>query len=239
MSGNSLLLPDSAAMNLQSYSLISFDLFQTLADLQTQKPKILQKIFCSSYTRATADKFWKDADAYIYAYFHRLSTQNEEFVPVSAIFEQCYTELFPLYHVSRSPADGAHIVTTAHNDAALYEDTLPVITELKKTKHLCIISDTDNSMIQGLKAAIGIEKIYTSENYRAYKFDRRKILFNAALNDFAIPPEHMLHIGDGSNDVLGAAAAGAHTVWINRNNQCWTNSIKPDFEITSLRELLT
>jgi FMN phosphatase YigB (HAD superfamily) len=34
----------------------------------------------------------------------------------------------------------------------------------------------------------------------------------AAVKDFNIAPGEMLHVGDGENDVLGAAAIGADTV---------------------------
>ena len=48
----------------------------------------------------------------------------------------------------------------------------------------------------------------------------------------------LLHVGDSlEQDVSGASAAGAHTVWLNREGLTNDTGIKADYEISSLTDL--
>ena len=50
----------------------------------------------------------------------------------------------------------------------------------------------------------------------------------------------MLHVGDSlKSDVAGAKNVGAHTVWLNRDGLPNDTNIQPDYEVTSLTEILT
>jgi putative hydrolase of the HAD superfamily len=50
----------------------------------------------------------------------------------------------------------------------------------------------------------------------------------------------MLHVGDSlENDVAGARNAGAHSVWLNRENVPNDTEIRPDYEVVSLTEIPT
>jgi hypothetical protein len=52
-------------MKINTYKLISFDMFQTLVDLSSQKENILKAVFREQYEPDIADKFWADADRYV------------------------------------------------------------------------------------------------------------------------------------------------------------------------------
>ena len=225
-------------INLQQYKLISFDMFQTLVDLTSQKNKILRRFFNDSYNTAVANQFWSDADEFVYRYFHRIATNEQQFRTVTDIFTEGYEYLFKKYNISIDPRESAAFLAESHNGSALYPESLEVINELKKNKNVCIISDTDTIMINSLITTFGINKVYISQDYQAYKFDKSGILFKTALKEFNINPEEMLHIGDGINDVLGANRVGADSVWINRNNKIWKEEEKPTYEIRSLKEII-
>ena len=48
----------------------------------------------------------------------------------------------------------------------------------------------------------------------------------------------LLHVGDSlEQDVAGGNAAGAHTVWLNREGLSNDTGIKADYEISSLTDL--
>lgn len=213
-------------------------MFQTLVDVSSQKENILRAVFEDTYEPDAGNKFWSDADKYVYAYFHRMSTGCEPYKKTIDIFTHCYETLFPVYHLNMAPEKGAQILAEAHTKAALYTETKAVTAALNKKCRTCIISDTDNIMIARLPDKVGIDTVYTSEDYQAYKFDKTGRLFRAAVRDFNIAPEEMLHVGDGENDVLGAAAIGADTVWVNRNHKTWNNSVKPTYEVENLNQLL-
>jgi len=225
-------------INLQQYKLISFDMFQTLVDLTSQKTNILKKFFNAAYDVEIANQFWSDADEFVYHYFHRIATNDQTFRTVTDIFTEGYEILFKKYHIEIEPRKAAEFLAISHNDSALYPDSLEIINELKKTKNVCIISDTDTIMINSLLKKFGISNVYLSENYQKYKFDKSGTLFKTAVKDYNIHPKEMLHIGDGINDVLGANHIGADSVWINRNNKTWKEQEKPTYEIRSLKELI-
>ena len=227
-------------INLQKYTLISFDMFQTLVDLTSQKTNILKRFFNDAYNVDIANQFWSDADEFVYHYFHRIATSDQQFRTVTDIFTEGYEYLFKKYHIDIEPRKAAEFLAKSHNDSALYPDSLEVINKLKKkkNKNVCIISDTDTIMISSLLKKFDINKVYLSEDYKKYKFDKSGILFTTAAKEYNIHPNEMLHIGDGINDVLGANHIGADSVWINRNNRVWKEKEKPTYEIRSLRELI-
>jgi putative hydrolase of the HAD superfamily len=93
-------------------------------------------------------------------------------------------------------------------------------------------------MIEEIVGKVEFDRIYISEKYKAYKFDRSGTLFKAALNDFKIEPQEMLHIGDGYSDTIGAKQVGADSAWINRWGVEWKHEIRPDYVVPSLLDLL-
>jgi FMN hydrolase / 5-amino-6-(5-phospho-D-ribitylamino)uracil phosphatase len=226
-------------MGEKKYKLISFDMFQTLVDIDTQKYPVLEALFAPNFSRGRADALWEEANSFVYAYFHRMASEAEPFVSTVDVFASCYEKLFPKYGIDKNPRDGAMLLAQAHAKALPFFEVNQVVSRINEIFTTCIISDTDNTMISGLPESFSIPTVYTSETYKAYKFSRSGILFKTALRDFGIEPCEMLHIGDGSNDVLGAKMVGADAVWVNRNDRPWDHAIKPDYVIRDLRELLS
>ena len=225
-------------INLKQYKLISFDMFQTLVDLNSQKSIVLHKIFGNAFNIEIANQFWSEADDFVYRYFHRIAENDLQYKTVTEIFTDCYKTIFDKYNIKMEPEKAAEFLAKSHNNAEPYPEALEVIEKIKKYNKVCIISDTDNSMIESLLVKFGINYVYSSQSLHAYKFDKSGILFKKAIKDFSINPGEMLHIGDGTNDVLGASLIGADSVWINRNKRIWTAEKKPTYEIKSLRELI-
>ena len=64
-------------------------------------------------------------------------------------------------------------------------------------------------------------------------------LFEIAIERARCAKHQLLHVGDSfQNDIIGAKQAGIKSVWLNR--QCEDKEMKeqPDFEISSLTELI-
>jgi putative hydrolase of the HAD superfamily len=231
-------MKDNPAAKLKKYKLISFDMFQTLVDVDTQKERVMKAVLGGDYSLEKGDSLWRDANHFVFSYFRGLHNRPEDFVGILRIFEQCYAELFPKYDVKSDPVTAARILAKAHGDSLFYEDSLPFLEKVQRSHQTCLISDTDFIMIEEILCKVRFERVYLSEKYKAYKFDPLGTLFRAALDEFKIKPHEMLHIGDGYSDIVGAKRVGADAAWINRREAIWSHEVKPDFVLTSLLDLL-
>lgn len=222
---------------MKKYKLISFDMFQTLVDLNTQKDTVMKTVLGDHYSVDMGESLWNEANRFVFWHFQKTRNSAEEFVEVLKIFEQCYAELFPKYNVKLDPAVGARILASAHGQSFFYPDSLPFLEKVQQKYQTCLISDADLIMIEEILRKVKFDRIYLSEKYKAYKSDRSGALFKTAIEEFQIKPYEMLHIGDAYSDVLGAKQVGADAAWINRRGYEWQHEIRPDYTVTSLLEL--
>ena len=132
------------------YKLVSFDMFQTLVDVESQKHEVMKAVFGESYTKDIADQLWEDANNYVYAYFHRFNIDKEDFKTILEVFTDCYSELFPKYGVKLDSHIGATILARKHNSALLYPETKSTFEKIKGKCRTCLISDSDEIMISDL-----------------------------------------------------------------------------------------
>ena len=64
-------------------------------------------------------------------------------------------------------------------------------------------------------------------------------IFNAAISRLNIEAENILFVGDDLKmDVLGPQSVGMLTAWLNRKRSALVQNITPNYQITSLSELL-
>ena len=64
-------------------------------------------------------------------------------------------------------------------------------------------------------------------------------IFNAAISRLNMEAENILFVGDDLKmDVMGAQSVGMSTAWLNRDGSSPVGNISPDYQITSLSELL-
>ena len=63
-------------------------------------------------------------------------------------------------------------------------------------------------------------------------------IFEIAVQEANCEPHELLHVGDHIEyDVRGANDAGVRSVWLNRTGENGSTGIKPDLEVSTLREL--
>jgi 2-haloacid dehalogenase len=113
---------------------------------------------------------------------------------------------------------------------------------LRAKFRLAIISNTDDDLIAGTVAAIGvpIDTVITAQQARAYKPNHQ--LFIHAHAVLGVTPEETVHVGMGQvTDLKACHELGIRAVWIDRLgetlNPDWTpEAVLPD--LSGLPELL-
>lgn len=90
----------------------------------------------------------------------------------------------------------------------------------------------------GLNRWITDEKIFVSGELGMIKPDVR--VFQTAERALGTIPEETLYIGDShETDIIGAAGAGWHTLWLNKKHESIpAGAVRPDIEVYSEEELL-
>lgn len=120
-------------------------------------------------------------------------------------------------------------------DVELYPDVLPTLDMLRTHFRLGLVSN-GNSYPEwcGLKERFAF--VIFSQDIGYAKPDRP--IFEAACREAKCSPKELVHVGDSlENDVAGANAVGAVSVWLNRNRNVNDTDARPDFEIWSLEQL--
>ena len=120
-------------------------------------------------------------------------------------------------------------------DIELYPDVVPALDALAPHLKLGLLSNGNSYPDRcGLEGRFAF--VVFSQDVRVRKPDRR--IFETAAREAGCPLDELLHVGDSlENDVAGANAAGAHTVWLNRESRSNDTAINADVEITSLADL--
>ena len=74
-------------------------------------------------------------------------------------------------------------------------------------------------MVRGLLDRLPVRWAFVSEALGCYKADRDRRFFSELLRTTGCAPEEVLHVGDGSPDILGASASGIDTCLLARNGR--------------------
>ncbi|HEY9432319.1 MAG TPA: HAD-IA family hydrolase [Blastocatellia bacterium] len=122
----------------------------------------------------------------------------------------------------------------------VYDDVEPALAELKRLGlKLGVISNFDSRLYDVLRACRldhFFDSIHISTRVGAAKPD--PVIFQAALNHYAVEGRQAWHVGDSlREDVEGAMAAGLNAALIDRDDRFAENSPAP--RITNLEQLAT
>lgn len=117
----------------------------------------------------------------------------------------------------------------------LFDDVLPALEWLSARMPVVSLSNGNADVHQ-----IGIGHFFTAtvtaRDVGVGKPDAR--IFQAGARAAGVPPQAVLHVGDDAAlDVVGALAAGMQTVWVNRAEHLWTQSVHPHATVADLAEL--
>lgn len=219
------------------YKVISFDMFQTLVDVNARKHDVWKEILKEKYTFETAERLWNDTLEYHYEHTRDIKAGKKTFKPMGETFRETYEKLFPENNISMDAGAAVSILFQEHGNSCVYQDARDFFDQISEEYRIWISSDTDLIMIQPLLTKFKHERAFLSEEIGAYKDDNEGRFFKYVLESTGVSPCEVLHIGDGLADILGAKKVGIATCWINRDKQLWQEEVTPDYTITSLLEL--
>ena len=133
--------------------------------------------------------------------------------------------------------EGFQVFLQARQQVEFYEDTLPVLAQLKQSYQLVALTN-GNAHIDKVGLGDYFDQQISAADVAAAKPD--PAMFIEAMKRQGVPAEQTLHIGDHAvHDILGARAAGIRSVWVNRQGLPWQESeFRADYEIDDLHGLL-
>lgn len=219
------------------YKVLSFDMFQTLVDVNAQKYTVWAEILKDGYTVEKADMLWWDTLRRLSECTKDMRAGKADFQPMRKTFGACYEDLLRENNIAMDAVLAVSILFREHGKAMAYPDAKEFFEQLNPQYRVWISSDTDREMILPLLPLFRHEHAFLSEDIGAYKQDEQGRFFRHVLQTTGVKPDEILHIGDGLTDILGAKRAGIAACWINRDGKTWEDAVKPDFTIQSLQEL--
>ena len=220
----------------KNVKIISLDLFQTLISVDESIEYVWREFLKENYTEEFAAKYWDRANAIVFKNLHQAALNEDKFVNVRSIFENSYTRIFTEIHLDYDPKLAAGILIQGHKMNQLFNDVKPFFKEIKHKYSVCLSTDCDNEMLGNISGLFEFDKLFVSEDLRAYKLNPK--FFKHIINYYHVLPENILHIGDSKSDIIVPKQLGIITCWLNRNNHQRDQAITPDFEVNSLLEIL-
>jgi len=216
-------------------NIISIDLFRTLVNLE-QTPEIIRQMFLAShFSEEESENYLRKAEEILMKRWEAAGTGNGAFLNVRRILEDTVGELFGEIHLELDVRTAADALMKAHRTGKLFEDARPFLDSIGWKYKICLSTDCDTEMLGNLTEIWAFDRIFVSEELRAYKLDPR--FFEKVIDHYGVPPDHILHIGDSKSDIVTPKRLGIMTCWLNRRNQEWNQPIKADIEVKSLIEV--
>lgn len=121
-------------------------------------------------------------------------------------------------------------------DIELYPDVIPTFDVLRQHYNIGLLSN-GNTYPERCGLEDYFEFVVFSQDIQVEKPDPR--FFEIAAEQSGFELTKMLHVGDSlENDVFGAKNVGGYTVWLNRIGETNNTEIIPDYEVTSLIQIL-
>jgi HAD superfamily hydrolase (TIGR01509 family) len=148
------------------------------------------------------------------------------------------TEMFAAAGYPVGHADEAFEVFYAErNRVKLYDEVEASLERLSRRYRLFALSN-GNADLKRCGIAHWFEGHITAISAGAAKPDVR--IFNRLLVEARVEAAQVVHIGDDPHlDVVGAAQAGLHAVWLNRNGKSWPGHLPPHLRtISTLEEIM-
>ena len=215
---------------------ISTDLFRTLVKVDENREVIWQTLMGEGYEDEIARKYWDRSTEILFKNLDTAAATLTPFKKIRDIFIESYKELFAEINFQYDPRSATEIMFQGHKLDHLFDDARPFLETAGNRYPICLSTDCDCDMLDGIEQIYGFDKIFVSEQMRTYKAHPR--FFTQVLQHYQLKPENILHIGDSKSDILTPKRLGLQTCWLNRSGEPWKHEIQPDFEVRTLLDIL-
>ena len=216
-------------------SAVSFDIFQTLADIHPRIPAVWRGILGNDFSEGLARK---GAGLLTESLPEGFREASAEFVPMREFFRRRMEKVLTAMGSDADPGTAADIFRLEHRHAVVYPDVRACLEWVRSQMAVCFASDADREMAEPFLRLVPDGAAFLSEELGAYKQDLRGRFFGRLLADTGFRPEQLLHVGDSAADVLGARQAGIRVCLLEREGSAKTGQeLQPDYRIHTLAEL--
>ena len=220
----------------KNIKIISVDFFRTLIDVEPTSETLWQKFLRENFPAEIARKYGQRAEEILRRRWDAAGIDDKQFKSVRTINEETAAELFTEIESDYDPKLAANAIIDAHKVHNTFQDAKPFLSSLGLKYPVCLSTDADFDMLENINDIYPFNNRFISEELQAYKPNPR--FFKNMLNHYKVKPENILHIGDSKSDIVTPKQLGVQTCWLNRRNSKWEHSVKPDFEVKSLLEIL-
>ena len=221
---------------MTEFNVVSIDMFGTLVDIGSIRHVVWRTFLKDGYTTELANEYWNRVGDLLFQLIDDHIIEERPYVPLKAIFETMYSRFFSDIGLDFNPREAARVLAHQHPYSTPHKDAVPFLDSVGRQYPICLASDTDEDMLGSLVKIHPFDKVITSERIESYKAGADGRFFSEIIGHYGVKPEHIIHIGDSSYDIIGASEAGIVTCWLNRNDTVWSHDITPDYEVTSLFE---
>jgi 2-haloalkanoic acid dehalogenase type II len=215
---------------------VSFDIFQTLVNVNARIPQIWAGILGPDYTE---EKAVCGAKTVLQCYpeaFNR-AVASGHFSTMEAVYLDCASDAVKKAGYALPPENIVYHLLYQHSQAPLYDDVTECMASLHKRYQIILSSDSNHLMTDDLLKLFIYDRVFISDDLRSYKGSPNGIFFAQVVRQMGVKANEIIHVGDSVNDVLGAQRAGIVSCWLNRNLAEWKHPILPDYTINRLSEL--
>ncbi len=223
-------------MKAACIKVISIDLFQTLVRLDETRDQAWQLFLGDRYSNELARQYWDRTSEILFQKLYETAINNHSFKNSRTIIEESYAAIFREINCSYDSHQAGNVLVEMHRRNTPYPDALPFLQAAGKRYPICLSTDSDIEMITTAANMYAFDRIFISEELRAYKFNPQ--FFRSVICHYGLKPDNILHIGDSQSDIVTPKNLGILTCWLNRENKTWQHAVQPDFAVNSLLEVL-
>ena len=215
-------------MELPAY--VTFDCYDTLVEFPIDR--VTRDILGPRADQIDLDAFSADFEALRYR-----STTVGPYRPYRDVLRDTVAQIMREYGLSYREEDGEALVAAVPTWGP-FPDVPPALERLRTRCKLAIITNSDDDLMAGNVARIGVpfDHVVTAERARAYK--PSPVVFDYALRTLGCGPGEVLHVAQGfAYDVVPAHRLGWARVWVNRYGKAGDPAYGPYRELPDLTGL--
>lgn len=197
---------------------ITFDCYGTLVQWHRAVRKAVRAILSGHSRESNTD----DQATALVGRFREVATTQQQRAPFrdyKAVLQSSLEQVFAEAGYTASSEDKATLLSFLRTIEP-HPEVPTALDRLRVRYRLAIISNTDDDLIAGTVAAIGvpIDFVITAQQAQAYKPDHR--LFLHAHAAMGVTKEETIHVGMGQfSDMKACHELGIRSVWIDRADE--------------------